>query len=96
MCWDAVVTSCTGGPEVIAHYIILAALLVPVPAWCDYGDGPVWCGTYTLSPGWEQAAISLTPCTSWTPPEPPEGAAWMVKMEAVDKAGNGSWEACEP
>ena len=91
-CWDPVLVNCAGGPEVVAYYSILAALLsVTRDAWCsDGGGGEFWCGNYGLLISWQEVAQSTTTCSMWDVPVPPVGAVWMINVEAVDQAGNSS------
>lgn len=36
MCWDAVITNCDGGPEVVAYYVLAVSLAMP-PSWLNVG-----------------------------------------------------------
>lgn len=109
LCWDPVFLGCEGNPETVVAYRLMSSALLPVwsvcPVCCDESctsicDQP--CPVYLHTP--EVVAESVAPaagdptarvCGSWLPPDPPPGAVELVRVEAVDEAGNVS-SACLP
>ena len=85
--WDAVTLDCRGGPEPAVVYEI-AEIVTSTPAnWATDMPDP----TLIFGP----TVIGITPQTSYsTDLEPAPGECVMVRVTAIDAAGNRSDQEC--